>query len=278
MWGDGVSVPVTSASMGLLEITIPNGYLPNDPEPVYMSLEIKIPSGVISSDAQSVPLHMCGSVPRLFAAITVLGHGKHFVRETRPLRDAHAAVANGNNNNHDEVCAPDVAPDGWEFDGNDLSWGQPNWNGYHAVVPNQPHIRCVRAYVDGTEGNAHLNIPGIVYRVVKLDDMNPCVPAINLPATELKYYSLTQLNLSDSINAAKGGECAAAAARAPASTTETVDLQDSTKKHIETVTLVPGASVDAKTVNVDFAFGLDGSLNMTATPSCVYHAMPQTQP
>jgi len=274
---EGKSVPVTSASMGLLEVAIPNQYLRNDPGPVQMSLEIGVPSGGLKADWQSVPLHVCGSVPRLFAAITVVGHGKHFVRDTRPLRDAHAAVANGNNNNHDEVCAPDVAPDGWEFDGNDLTWGSENHNGYHAIVPNQPHIRCVRAYVDGTEGNAHQNIQGIVYHIIKLDDLNPCVPAIHLPITELKYYDLTQMDLADSINAAKGGECAAAAARAPATTSETVELLDSAKKHIENVILIPGAPVDAKTVNVNFALGLDGSLNMTATPQCVYHPMPQTQ-
>lgn len=277
LWGDGVSVPVTSASMGLLEITIPNGYLPNDYGPAYMSLEIKVPSGLVSSDAQSVPLHVCGSVPRLFAAITVLAHGKHFVRNAFPLRDAHAAVANGNNNSRDEVCAPDVAPDGWEFDGNDLSYGSENHNGYHAIVPNQPHIRCLRAYVDGTEGNAHLNIQGISYHVIKLDDLNPCVPAINLTPTELKYYDLTQVNLADSINAAKGGECAAAAAKAPPTATETVELLDSAKKHVETVSLISGAPVDAKTVKVEFQLALDGSLNMTATPKCVYHPMPQTQ-
>src|SRR5208283_3160094 len=57
-WGDGVSVPITSPSMGLLEITIPNGYLPNDYGPAYMSLELKVPSGWVSSDAQSIPLHV----------------------------------------------------------------------------------------------------------------------------------------------------------------------------------------------------------------------------
>ncbi len=110
-----------------------------------------------------------------------------------------------------------------------------------------------------------------------MDDLNPCVPAINLPATELKYYGLTQVNLADAINAAKGAECAAAAARAPVTATETVELLDSAKKHVETVNLISGASVDAKTVNVEFSLALDGSLNMTAMPKCVYHPMPQTQ-
>jgi hypothetical protein len=277
LWGDGVSVQVTSASMGLLEITIPNKYLPNNYGPAYMSLELKIPSGLLSSDAQSIPLHVCGSVPRLFAAITVLAHGKHYIRTAVPLRDLHAAVVNGNNNNLDQVCAPDVAPEGWEFDGNELTYGSENHNNYHAIVPDQPHMRCLRAYVDGTEGNAHLNIQGIQYHLIKLDDLSPCVPAINIPLIELKYYGLVQFNLADTINAAKGGECSVVAAKAPPTATETVELLDSSKKHVETVTLIPGASVGAKTVKVDFALGLDGSLSMEATPQCVYHPMPQTQ-
>ncbi len=276
LWGNGVSVGVTSASMGLLEITIPNEYLPNDFGPAYMSLELKIPSGWVSSDAQSVPLHICGVVPRLFASITVVGHGKHFVRSAVPLRDLHAAIANGNDNNHDEICAPDVAPDGWEFEG-DLTYGGENDNGYHAIVPDQPHFRCLRAYVDGTQGNAHLNIQGIKYHLIKLDDLNPCVPATTLPSVELKYYNLTQVNLADTISAAEGGECADAAKKSPPSATETVELLDSGKRHIETVTLIPGASVSAKTVKVDFPLTLDGALSMTATPVCIYHPRPAEQ-
>ena len=281
LWGNGISVPVTSASMGLLEITIPNEYLPDASGPAYMSLELKIPSGWVSSDAQSVPLHVCGSVPRLFAAIKVQAKGKHYIKAAYPLRNLHAACANGNNNNSDAICPPDP-PEGWEYDGstnygNVISFAGENNNGYHAIVWNQPAMRCLKAYCEGTEGNAHQNIEGLQYHVMKLDDLDPCVPPITVPATEVKYYDLAQINLADAINAAKGGECAAVAAKAPPMTTETVDLMDASKKHLEFVSLISGATVDAKTVNVEFSFGLDGYLNIRATPKCEYHPMPRTQ-
>jgi hypothetical protein len=291
LWGKGTSVSVT-ASMGLLEVTIPNKYLPDSYGPADMSLELKIPSGWVGSDDQSVPLHICGSVPRLFATIKVQARGKHYVRTAVALRDLHAACRDGNNNNSDYVCPPDVAPEGWEFDGstnsgNIISYGGENHNGYRSIVWNLPANRCLKAYCDGTEGNAHQNIQGIQYHLIKLDDLDPCVPAITVPAAsddaskvvplELKYYDLTQFDLTAAINTAKGGECAVAAPKAPPSATEAVELMDSSKKHLEFVSLIPGATVDAQTVDVEFALGLDGKLNMKANPKCEYHPMPRTQ-
>jgi len=288
--GDGVSVPVTG-SMGLLEVRIPNKYLPDEPAPTHLSLELKFPSGVFESDKQYVPLHVCGKVPRLYASFAVQARGRHYLRRADPVRNLHAGCPNGNNNSADAVCLPPAAPDGYEFDGstnygNVLSFSGENHNGYGVVVWNQPGMGCLKAYCEGTEGNAHENIEGILMHLKKLEDVNPCTNTIVVPQdkdpqglqrVELKYYGLTQISLSDAIARSKGGECSETVAIAPPVSSEKVELTDSLGKHLEYVTLIPGAPVSAKTVNVDFAMTLDGQLDVTATPKCEYHALPATE-
>ena len=270
MLGDGVSVPV-KGSMGLLEMRIPNQYLPDDPAPTHLSLELKFPSGVLDSDKQYVPLHVCGKVPKLYASFAVEARGKHYLRRADPVRNLNAGCPNGNNN-ADFVCLLPAAPDGYEFDGstnygNVLSFSGENHNGYGVVVWNQPNMGCLKAYGEGTEGNAHENIEGISMHLKKLEDLNQCASTIVVPQgkdphglqrVELKYYDLTQLSLSDAIAQSKGGGCSEATAIAPPMSSERVDLRDSLGKHREYLTLIPGAKVGAKTVSVEFAMATDG--------------------
>jgi len=285
--GDGVSIPA-KGSMGLLEVRIPNKYLPDDVGPAHLTLELKF--RFLGSENQYLPLHVCGKVPKLYASFSVQARGKHYVRRADPVRNVHAGCPNGNNNSEDHVCLPPAAPDGYEFDGstnygNVLSYCCENHNGYAVVVWNQPAMGCLKAYCEGTEGNAHQNIEGILMHLKKLEDMNQCTATMVVPQEkdpkgiqrmELKYYGLLQLSLSDAITQSKGGECAETVPIAPPMATETVELTDGSGKHLEYITLIPGATVSAKTVSVDFAMTTDGHLDVTATPKCEYHAMPAT--
>jgi hypothetical protein len=124
-------------------------------------------------------------------------------------------------------------------------------------------------------------------KLIRREPLNPCIPQKILPAAkddaskvvpmEITYYGLAQLDLGNSIEAAKGGECAEVANVAPPRVTATVDLMNSSKMHLEFVSLVPGATASAQTLDADFSLGLDGKLNIKATPKCEYHQLPRTQ-
>ena len=284
LWGEGVSVTVENASMGLVELSIPNALIPDAYGPASFSLTLKIGegSGLFGTkySTQSVPLHICGKLPKLTAKLTVWASGKHYVREQRDLRDLHTSVANGNNHSSDELCLPDAPPIGWDYDmaypDYGIVYGGENHNGYHAIVRYGPNNRCIRAYVDGTEGNAHLNVQGIRMKLIQLADTSECVPKWTSQPTLLAYGSLTQINISEQTVAAQGGECAEAKARAIPTVHTSISILDSDQKVIETKDLIPDAQVTALKGAGQFRLHNTGLLDMELDPRCFWSLIPRT--
>jgi hypothetical protein len=289
LWGlseDGISVTVENASMGLLELSIPNAIIPDDYGPTSFSLKLNIGEGSSwvffhKYSPQSVPLHICGKLPKLSAQVTVWASGKHYVRERRPMRDLHAAVRSGNNNSSDQVCLPPSPPAGWEFDLSypdyGLVYGGENHNNYHAINPPGPGNPCLKAYVDGTEGDAHQNIQGVQMKLIQLADVGECTPKWTSDPLTLGYGELQQTNINDRMTASKGGECTEARAREIPTAHVSVSILDVNKKVIETRDLLQDAEVSVLKGAGKLTYHNTGLLDMELDPTCNWSPIPATQ-
>jgi hypothetical protein len=289
LWGlseDGISVDVENASMGLLELSIPNAIIPDDYGPASFSLKLKIGEGsnwifFHKYSSQSVPLHVCGKLPKLSAKLTVWASGKHYIRDRRPMRDLHAAVRSGNNNSSDKICLPPSPPLGWEFDLSypdyGIVYGGENHNNYHVIVLPGPGNPCLGAYVEGGDGDAHLNIQGVQMKLIQLADAGECTPKWSSEPLTLGYGALQQTNINDRIVAAKGGECTEARAREIPTAHVSVSILDANNKIIETRDLLQDTEVSVLKGAGKFIFHNTGLLDMELDPTCNWGPIPATQ-
>lgn len=282
-WYSGyLSLDVPAASMGLLQIRIPNTAIPDDLKPSSFTLSLKIRDGtkyfMPTYSEQSVPLKICGALPRYKAKITVTASGKKW--EYTQIRHPEAALLangddyigvsckSGNNNSKKDVC-PTIPPSGWQIDDSPpdygLTFGSETGHNYHNYSRTASH--CIHLYCEGGDGDAWENIQGVRLKLKRLVDVPLCSPSAIVTTVELPYGVLSQLRLQDTVNTAIG-VCKDASASATPQIHVVADILDSSDKLAETRDLLPNIPATALGGAASFSMSDQWLLDMKVTPSC----------
>ena len=283
-----IQLDVPTASMGLIEISIPNEVVPDQYGPQAFSLRLKIRDGnsygVISHyNEQSVRLNICGRLPQIKARLVVWASGRVWDRQSVPLKDRlHATQPGGNGNNADKTCLPNAPPSGWEFDRDPpafgITYGSENHNNYGRIVPPDANNTCLTAYADGRDGNAHQNIEDIRMKLVRVLDRDECNPKWRSEVLILPYGRLLQQDVHGRQVAASTGACDEARARGIPAPHVRVEFLDNAGKVIETTAdLLEGVDIAALDKVVSIKLNPSRLVDLSLVPQCILRVTPAGQ-
>lgn len=279
----GVKLDVPSASMGLLQIRIPNNLIPDTPAatPFTMALTIRDGSRFLIStySEQSFPLRVCGSLPKYQLIVSTRVSGKKWEYSQIPFPGATpygtsnvigTNCKSGNNNSHYDVCPPAVPPNGYEIDNSapefGVTYGSETGHNRHSV--SRTATGCIHLYCEGDDGDAWENIMGVTLKLRRLVDVPQCAEPIS-STVNLEYGQLDQIRLDEQVTKAIG-VCQAAAAQATPNIRTTATVHDSSGKDVEVRDLdvnVPQTAMNgALTLSLGGGWLLDAKLQ----PSCSY--------
>jgi hypothetical protein len=286
----GVKLDVPSASMGLLQIRIPNELIPTTMTATQFTLNLKIRSGssffVPTYSEQSLPLNVCGGLPRYQMIVTINGSGKKWEYSQIPWPGAAPYAGSnvigvncksGNNNSHNDICLPSAPPNGYEIDNSPpaygIVWGSETGHNRHNV--SRLNSACIRLYCEGDDGDAWENIMGVSLKLRRLVDVNQCADPQILSAP-LKYDGLVQLDLSDSLEKAQG-ICKDASGQYTPRVKIAMALHDSAGKDVQVLDLSENSTSEALDGAATFTVSNTGRLDATLKPVCSFHSSPVTR-
>jgi hypothetical protein len=284
-----IEVDVPTASMGLIEISIPNEFVPDQYGPQAFALKLKIRDGstlgiIPQYNVQSVRLNICGRLRQVKARLVVWASGRVWDRQSVPLKDRlHATHESGNGPaDHDTACLPNAPPSGWEFDRDPpdfgITYGGENHNNYGRVVPPTANSTCITAYADGRDGNAHQNIEGIRMKLVRVLDRDECTPKWRSEPFTLTYGRLVQQDVHSRQLAASAGACDEARARGIPVPHVRVEFLDNAGKVVETTAdLLDGVDVSALDNAVSVKLNPSGLVDFNLAALCVVRIAPAGQ-
>jgi len=281
-YSSSLTLDVPAASMGLLQIRIPNEAIPDDIKPSSFTLSLKIRDGtrffLPTYSQQSIPLKICGALPRYKARITISVSGKQWeyskIRhpEALPIAggDDYIGVSckSGNNNSKRDVC-PTIPPAGFQIDDSapdfGVTFGSETGHNYHNYSRAANH--CIHLYCEGGDGDAWENIQSVRVKLKRLIDVPLCSPQPVVRTIDLQYGELAQLRLEDSVASAIG-VCKDASASATPKIHIVADILDSSNKLAETRDLLPNIPVTALGGAATFKLSDQWLLDMQVDPSC----------
>jgi hypothetical protein len=279
----GVKLDLPSASMGLLQIRIPNKLIPDTPAatPFTMGLRIRNGSKYLRStySEQSLPIRICGSLPKYQMIVSSRASGKKWEYSQIPYPGA-APYGNtnvigtncksGNNNSHADVCPPSVPPNGYEIDNSSPEFGviYSSETGHNRHNVSRLANGCIRLYCEGDDGDAWENIMGVRLKLRQLVDVAQCAEPVS-SSVNLQYGQLEQIRLDEQVKKAVG-VCQAAAAQGTPNIRTTAAIHDSAGKDVEARDLdinVPQTALNgALTLSLGNSWLLDAKLQ----PSCSF--------
>jgi len=243
----GTSVTVKNASMGLLELSIPNSLFSDSSQPAECSLSLSLRKGpmfVPTHETPSFPILMCPSLPKYSVMVTQTAAGQYYEQRTVPypspinVPDGVYIDDNGSNNSAD-VCAgsfggwevdPEVAESGLEIRGEIKSHTDGS-----RVIPNNPRPGCYHLYAGkDSSGGGFAFVRGVFVHQRRLADTDQCEEP-QVYNVDLGYGTANKVptNPSKAI-----GKCAKAPSRTPALKTS-VAIKDASGKILDQANLVP---------------------------------------
>jgi hypothetical protein len=276
--GKGLDVP--SASMGLIEIKIPNSYLPSNRNATEFTLKLQLRRGnsffvFPSYSTPTFPLHVCGSLPPYSIEVTQSASGEAWEKRTIPYPGSGPTkghpygfyIDDNGGNNHLDICA--IASEGYQVDdapfpgfSAGLSVGSEGGDHYHNI--SSPKPGCVHLYADNRNGGANEWIADVYVRQRKLTPVQQCNPPVTT-SLQLKYGVPNQIILA-SANAI--GPCGEAGVNVTPTVTTRVFVKDSTGTVVETLDLTPNVPQTALDGAIHMTLGATGLLNLTLDSVC----------
>jgi hypothetical protein len=279
----GVKLDIPSASMGLLQIRIPNNLIPDTPAATPFTLALSIRDGsrffISTYSEQSLPIRICGSLPKFQMIVSTKASGKQWEYSRIPYPGATpyggdnvigTNCKSGNNNSHYDVCPPAVPPNGYEIDNSAPEYGvtYSSETGHNRHNVSRTASGCIHLYCEGDDGDAWENIMGVRLKLRRLVDVPQCADPIS-STVNLQYGQLEQIRLDEQVSKATG-VCQAAAAQATPNIRTTATIHDSAGKDVEVRDLdinVPQTALNgALTLSLGSGWLLDAKLQ----PSCSF--------
>jgi hypothetical protein len=273
-----VKVEVPASSMGLIQLRVPNQVIPNTTSPTSFTLDLQIRDGsrlfVPTYSKQSVPLRICGALPKYAVRISFTASGKiwEYTKIQHPLSDGNdwikVNISGGNGNSSLDVC-PGLPPDGWTIDNSAPEYGvtyaSETGHNYHSISRNAQG--CLHLYADGRNGDAWENIGGTRIKLKRLTSVKRCNAQAISEVVDLKYEQLSQVRVDNDIQTAIG-DCKAAAADATPVVQVTVDVLDVSRKTVETRDLDTNVPQTALNGALTASMDSHGLIDLKLEPSC----------
>jgi hypothetical protein len=276
------NVVVASASMGLVQLRIPNSLLPDSSSALDYVIRMKLLRGYSfgvfrSYTEESFPLHICTSVKHYSVEVKQTASGQYWDRRTVPvpgavftkgLPDGFYIDDNGGNN-HRDVCALDF--DGYAVDTDPapgfqsgLTVGAEGGDHYHNVTWAIPHPGCIHLYCDNRDGGSNEWIAKVYERQKRVLPTDQCAEPV-LVKKDLKYSTSNQIQL-DPQKAI--GRCGEAGLSASPNLTTHLDIRDSQGNIVDSLTVNSNSSQHALNGAVSVNMDSTGLMKITIKPAC----------
>jgi hypothetical protein len=279
--GKETPLPLRAASMGLIQVRIPNALIPATEGATSFVLSATVRRGnsfffFPSYAMLSVPLHICGSLPSYTAEATMTASGQRWDRRTVN----HPQSQNGRfykectgDGSIDRICAQgsdDFSVDPAPYPGCHgglCVTGPTGGDNYHSELWRGDCFELYCARNQGRGSNSHAD--GVVVRQRKLVTEPNCGSSSS--AALLKYGAITQVQLD---TAAAKGPCAEDGVSASPTIRVRVLVKDSTGTVIETKDLMTGVPQNALSGRLRMSVNDHGLIDFQLTASCRWNYDP----
>jgi hypothetical protein len=152
---DGTPLEVKAASMGLVELNIPQSAFPTDGQ-VEQTLVLKLRSGnfLRAHVEPTFPLLLCSRLPKYSVVVTREAVGQVWRTRVVPHpraggTDQRIYIDDNGSNNSTNICADEADTPDWKADPDAANYGL-EWAGVKehvgATLKNQPRAGCLRLY------------------------------------------------------------------------------------------------------------------------------------
>jgi len=221
----GTEITVKTASMGLIELSIPNSLFPASSSPADYVLKLHLrkgPAFIPTHEDPSFPILMCTTLPQLKATVIQSASGQYYEKRRVPYESPRGGVPDGvyiddnGSNNSTDVCADSFG--GWEVDpeeadnGLEISGEIKSHADGSNVYKDQPRPGCYHLYAGkDSSGGGFAFVRGVFVHQRHLADTNKCADVPPYLA-DLRYGISNKIATDLSVAI---GPCAKAPSRTP---------------------------------------------------------------